>query len=594
MSLNRSDRIDPLELALTAPARYHDYRIKNYIDFEDLVLDVEILHDYKSDRIWRLEAFAHNVAQNVELIFFRTSSYHRHTFAPKARLYITGRLQKNHGKLQILQPQKIANYKIGTIFAEYKVPMRADRFYALKNRVLNPQNLLQEGLPQDVVDALMQIHYPCEEFFRAFKKKGEFWGRYLEALKFTEAFWYLRKLRAKRNEVPSLCQIQKRVEPFYEQLPFKPTSDQKEAIADIAKDLASPKAARRVIVGDVGSGKSLVMFAVAYLTYPKRAILMAPTTILADQLYQEAKKLLPDEIKVALVSGESKEEDLLGYHFIIGTHALLYRKLPKACVVMVDEQHRFGTEQRNRLKKMVETPQGAPHFFQFSATPIPRTQAMMQSALVDFSFIRQTPFKKDITTEVITKKDFKRLLAHIEEEIEQGRQVLVVYPLVEGSQSHDYKSLEEAQSFWQERFDGVFVTHGKDREKEEILRRFRSEGKILLSTTVIEVGISLPKLSTVVVVGAENMGLATLHQLRGRVSRTGLKGYCFLYTNDPNNERLQAFSKLTSGFDVAELDLRYRKAGDIVSGKDQSGKTFRWLSMAEDAKIIERAKALLS
>ena len=172
--------------------------------------------------------------------------------------------------------------------------------------------------------------------------------------------------------------------------------------------------------------------------------------------------------------------------------------------------------------------------------------------------------------------------------------MLIIYPLVEESENYGYKSLEEAARFWQEHFDGVYVTHGKDKQKDEVLREFRDKGKILLATTVVEVGISLPKLSTILIVGAENLGLATLHQLRGRVSRTGLKGYCFLYTNDKNNERLQKFAKLSSGFEVAELDLAYRRSGDILTGKEQSGKAFRFLNMAEDKEIVARAKALLS
>ncbi len=171
--------------------------------------------------------------------------------------------------------------------------------------------------------------------------------------------------------------------------------------------------------------------------------------------------------------------------------------------------------------------------------------------------------------------------------------MLVVYPLVEESEQYEYKSLAEAESFWRRYFDGVYVTHGKDSQKDEVLKEFRDHGKILLATTVIEVGISLPRLTTIVVVGAENMGLATLHQLRGRVSRTGLKGYCFLYTNDPNNKRLLEFAKIKSGFEVAELDLKYRKSGDIVTGKEQSGKAFKWIEMAEDKEIVERAKARL-
>ncbi len=590
--LKKAGLSDLLELAITAPIKYHDYRIKSYLDLEEPLLEVEIKGSMQVGKLWKVEAYALNIQKRIELLFFHTSSYHRHTFVPGARLFVTGRIQRGH-TLQLLQPTKLAAYKVGKIFAEYKVALRGDLFERLKEELLTESNLLAEGLPKDIVQALLTIHYPDEAFFKGFRHHHTFWGKYLEALKFTEAYRYLRGLKTKRVFFPSLCQITKSIEPFYRQLPFEPTKDQKAALADIAKDLAKPKAAKRVVVGDVGSGKSLVMFGVAYLVYPKRSILMAPTTILADQLYSEARRLLPKEIAIGLVTNKSKVDELQNYHFLIGTHALLYRKLPPACVVMVDEQHRFGTEQRNRLKKLVEQKEGAPHFFQFSATPIPRTQALMQSALVDFSFIKETPFVKDITTQIISKSDFKRLLAHIRREIDEGRQVLIVYPLVEESKNYNYKSLEEAQDFWKRYFDGVFITHGKDKDKDEVLRRFRQEGKILLATTVVEVGISLPKLSTVVIVGAENLGLATLHQLRGRVSREGLKGYCFLYTNDPNNERLREFCKLQSGFEVAELDLKFRKAGDILSGKDQSGKSFRWLSLAQDRAVIERAKALL-
>ena len=590
--LKKAGLSDLLELAITAPIKYHDYRIKSYLDLEEPLLEVEIKGSMQVGKLWKVEAYALNIQKSVELLFFHTSSYHRHTFVPGARLFVTGRIQRGH-TLQLLQPTKLAAYKVGKIFAEYKVALRGDLFERLKEELLTESNLLAEGLPKDIVQALLTIHYPDEAFFKGFRHHHTFLGKYLEALKFTEAYRYLRGLKTKRVFFPSLCQITKSIEPFYRQLPFEPTKDQKAALADIAKDLAKPKAAKRVVVGDVGSGKSLVMFGVAYLVYPKRSILMAPTTILADQLYSEARRLLPKEIAIGLVTNKSKVDELQNYHFLIGTHALLYRNLPPACVVMVDEQHRFGTEQRNRLKKLVEQKEGAPHFFQFSATPIPRTQALMQSALVDFSFIKETPFVKDITTQIISKSDFKRLLAHIRREIDEGRQVLIVYPLVEESKNYNYKSLEEAQDFWKRYFDGVFITHGKDKDKDEVLRRFRQEGKILLATTVVEVGISLPKLSTVVIVGAENLGLATLHQLRGRVSREGLKGYCFLYTNDPDNERLKEFCKLQSGFEVAELDLKFRKAGDILSGKDQSGKSFRWLSLAQDRAIIERAKALL-
>ena len=174
----------------------------------------------------------------------------------------------------------------------------------------------------------------------------------------------------------------------------------------------------------------------------------------------------------------------------------------------------------------------------------------------------------------------------IGEELDKEHQVLIIYPLVEQSEALDYQSIDEARSYWEKRFDRVYVTHGKDRNKEEVLFEFREKGSILLATTVVEVGISLPRLTTIVIVGAERLGLSTLHQLRGRVSRNGLKGYCYLYTNQKASDRLDAFVKTDNGFDIAALDLKFRKSGDLLAGRRQSGDKFRWVDMSEDDETV--------
>jgi len=162
--------------------------------------------------------------------------------------------------------------------------------------------------------------------------------------------------------------------------------------------------------------------------------------------------------------------------------------------------------------------------------------------------------------------------------------------LVEESEKIPYQSIDEGRGFWEKRFKNVFVTHGKDKRKEEILLEFREKGDILLATTVVEVGISLPRLTLIVIVGAERLGLATLHQLRGRVGRLGLKSWCYLFTNDTDNFRLKSFTKTLSGFEIAKLDLKFRKSGDILDGTIQSGMQFKWLNLAEDEKIVLVAK----
>ncbi|PHQ91992.1 MAG: hypothetical protein COB42_02415 [Sulfurimonas sp.] len=215
---------------------------------------------------------------------------------------------------------------------------------------------------------------------------------------------------------------------------------------------------------------------------------------------------------------------------------------------------------------------------------------MIEMASIDVSLITSTPFTKDITSKLIHKSDFQDLLLHIQSEIEKTNQILLVYPLVEQSEVIDYQSIEEARGYWENKFQNVYVTHGKDKEKEQVLVDFKEKGNILIATTVVEVGISLPRLSTVVIVGAERLGLSTLHQLRGRVSRTGLKGYCYLYTNQKSSSRLDEFIKTKSGFDIANLDLKYRKSGDLLRGTNQSGSQFKWLNLAEDENVVEQVK----
>ena len=231
---------------------------------------------------------------------------------------------------------------------------------------------------------------------------------------------------------------------------------------------------------------------------------------------------------------------------------------------------------------------------------------MMQSELLDVSLITTTPFDREVLTQTISKPDFPNLLDHIKEEISQKHQVLIIYPLVEESTEIPYQSLEESRGFWENRFDNVYVTHGKDKQKEEVLFEFREKGDILLATTVVEVGISLPRLTLIVIVGAERLGLATLHQLRGRVGRNGLKSWCYLYSNtncrgkslclpgqtqgSAPTDRLDQFCNTTNGFDIAKLDLKFRDSGDILDGTIQSGQKFKWLDMAEDEEIVSYAK----
>ena len=447
-------------------------------------------------------------------------------------------------------------------------------------RYLTEESLRSEGLHVKEIEALLSLHFPKKTL-----PLNE------NVLKFVEIFNYLKKLSHKKVRFESSCKLDGDEKPFIDALPFRLTSDQIKVIGEIKKDFLSEYATKRVVMGDVGCGKTMVILSCVMMAYPHKSVLMAPTTVLANQLYEEAIKFLPKYVKTVLVTQDEKQENSLEEaDFIIGTHALLYRELPRCALVMVDEQHRFGTKQRALLATLVSHNAWHPHYVQFSATPIPRTLSMIQSSLVDFSFIKMLPFPKDITTMVVNKQDFKEMLLHVKREIALNHQCIIVYPLVEESEMVNYQSIDEGRGFWEKNFEKVYVTYGKDKHKEEILKTFKEEGNLLISTTVVEVGISLPRLSTIVIVGAERLGLASLHQLRGRVSRNGLKGYCYLYTNLAKSERLEAFSKTLDGFEIAELDLKYRHGGDVVEGAMQSGKRFVWFDMVEDEMILKEAK----
>jgi ATP-dependent DNA helicase RecG len=575
------------ELALFVPFAYEDLRLHDKLQTHAMqLIDATVESVYRGANSLQVTFFAHNFGHTITGVLFHPKPYMMHQFKVGERDYYYGMVECKSGQCTMSMPKKVTN--IGAITPKYKSPLRSDVMLRFVQSSLTKENLLSEGLRDEIADEVLKLHFPSQ-VLSSLKELGE---KTINALKYIELFTYMKRLSSKRRYFKSLSSAYTDYKDWSETLPFTLTDEQIKTIEDIKMDLQKDVSARRMIVGDVGSGKTMVILASCVMMLPQRSILMAPTTILANQLYEEASKLLP-HVKSVLVTNKTKNIDLDEYDFIIGTHALLYRELPKASLVMVDEQHRFGTQQRNMLEKLVSSgvEQGAkPHFLQFSATPIPRTQAMIETAHIDVSLITSTPFKKDITSKVIHKSDFKDLLLHIEDEIAKKNQVLLVYPLVEQSEFLEYQSIDEARGFWEKRFSNVYVTHGKDKEKEEVLQEFSKNGDLLIATTVVEVGISLPRLSSVVIVGAERLGLSTLHQLRGRVSRTGLKGYCFLYTNQSSSERLDRFVQTTSGFDIANLDLKFRKSGDLLKGHNQSGSQFKWIDLAEDEEIVKSVK----
>ena len=571
--LNKIGITNTIELALIRPKEWEDNNLYPFITGKPQAFEAEILDIQKSNKITRVKFYLKNVQTILWGIFFVFRKWHEAVFYKGKTLYIRGEVKNN----QIIQPKLIS--KVGEITPIYKTPINQRSFKTLLKKHLTLENLKE--LPQNIASILYYMHFP-----RNYEDINEKKINY--ALKWAEIYDYLKKLSSKKKYFPA-TPIKANPDKFINSLPFKLTNDQLKVINEIKEDLSKPLQARRVIIGDVGSGKTIVMLATAFMA--KKSAIMAPTSILANQLFEEANKFLKD-FKIVLITQKSKftQKDIKNADLLIGTHALLYQELPKLNAIMVDEQHRFGTNQRAKLEKLVSDNKTLPHYFQFSATPIPRTQALIMSSFVNVSLIKELPFRKDIDTLIISKEDFKDLIKHIQSEISKNNQVVIVYPLVEESKNFEYQSIEEGKYFWLKYFDKVYVTHGKDKNKEEILMEFREKGDILITTTVIEVGISLPRLTTIVIVGAERLGLATLHQLRGRVGRYGQKGYCFLYTNDKNNKRLKAFASTLDGFKIAELDLKFRKSGDLLDGTVQSGESFKFFDETKDLNILKEVK----
>ncbi|CCF80611.1 ATP-dependent DNA helicase RecG [Helicobacter bizzozeronii CCUG 35545] len=624
---------DFLRLLLNPPKSYASYYLLKDLELGNKgCVEVERLGVVVKNTL-QVKTQALLFQQPLDLVVFHHTPYHLKLFAPK-RFYVYGKLEHNPytHTLQMINPQVIdqpnrieLHFKRPptNAYKQQGYPNYKDYCLSLVN-TKRLEKLKDLGVPLEVVESLQTLFYPTLEFVRAFETHKGLFGKYLRALKFIEAMAHMLALSTKKVHFPSKFKGHANIQAlqaFLQNLPFKLTPDQIHTIGSIQQDMQADKAAKRLVMGDVGCGKTIIILASVALASPYKSVLMAPTTILAKQIHQEALKFLPPSIKSCLFLGGSSKKSLEALDkadFIIGTTALLYTPFDtsKVALVLSDEQHRFGTKQRHALEVLssssppnlpvedledfdqeagisqVAIPSARPHYLQFSATPIPRTLALMGAKFIATSIIKDKPYHKDIATRIIHRDHFPDLMAHIETQIAQDKQVAIIYPLVEESQKQDYLSLSQGAPFWQKHFKRVFITSGKDKNKEEVVENFAKQGDILLATTLIEVGISLPKLSTIIIVGAERLGLATLHQLRGRVARLGGKGYCYLFTHKTHSPRLEDFSQTLDGFEIANLDLKYRNVGDLLSGAQQSGTHFNYLDLRADHKVVAEVSVL--
>ena len=495
----------------------------------------------------------------------------------------------------------------------------------IEKLVANLCDLIKEPLPETLPDyiieknhlpslteALMNIHFP---------KTPEDLRRAQFRLKFEELFFvqlnilrYMKE-RQQRYQGFVFSRIGEVFNTFYSQnLPFELTGAQKRVIKEIRKDMGYGRQMNRLLQGDVGSGKTLValMSMLIALDNGYQACMMAPTEILASQHYDSITRMLYGmDVRVELLTGSIKgkrrAEILEGVitgkvHILIGTHAVLEDTVSFARLGMavIDEQHRFGVAQRAKLWQKNSTP---PHVLVMTATPIPRTLAMTLYGDLDVSIIDELPpGRKPIRT--VHQFDNRRasLYADIRKQIQEGRQVYIVYPLIKESEKMDLKNLEDGYQTICEVFPEYKVckVHGqmKPAEKETEMQRFvTGETQIMVATTVIEVGVNVPNASVMVIENAERFGLSQLHQLRGRVGRGADQSYCILVTgyklSEDTRKRIDIMVQTNDGFEIAEADLKLRGPGDL-EGTQQSGVAFdlRIANITRDAQLLQHVREI--
>lgn len=433
----------------------------------------------------------------------------------------------------------------------------------------------------------------------------------IRRLKYEELFIFMLKMNYLKNNKEIKKGLKRVVDynlvnEFINKLPFTLTPDQDKTVKDIYDDLVSEKRMNRLVQGDVGSGKTIVAIISMYINYLSgyQSALMAPTEILAEQHYNNIKNIFKNyNINVCLLTGKIKAKEKLEilkkiksgeYDFIIGTHSLQsddveYNNLG---LVITDEQHRFGVNQRSSLKNKGTTPD----VLYLSATPIPRTYALTLYGDMDVSSIKTNPGgKKEIITTLKKESDMKDVLNSIYKELKQGHQAYIIAPLIEESDKSDLKNIYELEENMNKAFGKLYnigILHGKmtDIEKEEVMNKFKNnEIQILISTTVIEVGIDVKNATMMVIFDSFRFGLSTLHQLRGRVGRNTIQSYCILISNK-ETERLNVLTKTTDGFKISEEDFRLRGSGDLFGLRQSGDMKFKIANLKNDYKILLMAK----
>ena len=582
----------------------------------------------------RLTARLQDETGEIELVWFQGISWIQKAIHVGHQYLVFGKLGFFIGKPQIAHPE-IENFTLqkadGKNYLEPVYPSTEK----LKAKGLNGRSIgkltyallqlisekdLQENLPESIIsqykfishfNACRQIHFPATE---------KHYQHAVRRLKFEELFFaqlrlgLIRSTRHRFSKGLVFGQVGDLFNNFYNQnLPFELTNAQKKVLKEIRKDAGSGKQMNRLLQGDVGSGKTIVALMMMLIAADNdyQSVLMAPTEILAQQHFSSICALLKDmPVCVKLLTGSSKgkqRKEVLKLcedgtvHILIGTHAVIednviFKNLGFA---VIDEQHKFGVAQRAQLWKKNTIP---PHVLVMTATPIPRTLALTAYGDLDYSVIDELPPGRQLINTLHRSESARpKVMDFVKEEIAKGRQAYIVYPLIEESSKMDYENLmkgyEEVTSFFPEPKYWISMVHGKQTAdlKETNMQRFvKGDTQIMVSTTVIEVGVNVPNASVMVIESAEKFGLSQLHQLRGRVGRGAEKSFCILLTgykiSNDARERLKIMVATNDGFKIAEKDLEIRGPGDIEGTKQSGILNFKLANIVQDRIILEAAR----
>ncbi|MGM9974068.1 MAG: ATP-dependent DNA helicase RecG [Clostridiaceae bacterium] len=621
--LNRCGIYTILDLLLYLPRDYefinNEFSLEDFIDTEKYSIKCKFVSVKSSLRVKNGKTLTTLIFNNGKYEIhgkWFNQPYIKNNFKKDEEVFLLGKVKVVNARIEMINPIISKN-----LLQEREIIAKYSLRDAITNKMISKLVHLildtikiKENLPLSLVEKYNLISLDSAIRYIHFPKDSDSLKKAMNRLKFQELFTYSLKLLTikehLRNEKQGINFVMtKELSMFKECLPFQLTGAQNRTVREILIDQKRSYPMNRLVQGDVGSGKTIVAFIAAFNVYFNgyQVAFMAPTEILAEQHYNEAIKLFEKfNVKVHLLTGSTKtsKKNLIKEELqkgepavVIGTHALIEDNVvfSKLGLVITDEQHRFGVNQRGKLINKNQ----AADVLVMSATPIPRTLALYLYNDLDISIIDELPpGRKKIETEYYTSSNRQQAYTKALDEIRRGRQVYIVCPLIEENDKLDLKSIntlyEELKNTYFSRFS-MAILHGKmnSKEKEEIMKKFKDGNiDVLLATTVIEVGVNVPNASIMIIENAERFGLSQLHQLRGRVGRGQYQSYCILIAKAENNitrKRMEIMTKSNDGFFIAEQDMKLRGTGMIFGTKQHGDTGFMIADVLRDGNILRAA-----